>query len=112
MYSRIFVSLPFQTVMSKTQSSLNVLVVALIFPVAAPTTKTRPPCATNSGGFGYVISISSTALRTRVPTMRSSQRPVLAGDDPLNAFVNQRQQCLLVAASYRCKEILHNLHIL
>ena len=32
MYSRIFISLPFRTVMSKTQSSLNVLFVALIFP--------------------------------------------------------------------------------
>ena len=33
-YSRIFVTLPFRTVMSKTQSSLNGLFVALIFPVA------------------------------------------------------------------------------
>src|ERR1700733_3873869 len=68
MYSRIFVSLPFRTVMSKTQSSLNVLVVALIFPVATPTTKTRPPCATNSGGLGNVISISSAALRSTAAT--------------------------------------------
>ena len=48
MYSRIFVSLPFRTVMSKTQSSLNVLVVALIFTVATPTAKTRHPCAQSS----------------------------------------------------------------
>ena len=32
MYSRMFVSLPFRTVMAKTQSSLNGLLVALIFP--------------------------------------------------------------------------------
>ena len=31
-YSRMFVSLPFRTVMAKTQSSLNGLLVALIFP--------------------------------------------------------------------------------
>src|SRR5580693_1274285 len=61
-YSRIFVSLPFRTVISKTQSSLNGLFVALIFPVATPTTRTRSPCATNSGGFGYLVSISSDAF--------------------------------------------------
>src|SRR5579871_2594133 len=61
-YSRIFVTLPSRMVMSKTQSSLNGLFVALIFPVATPTTRTRSPCATNSGGFGYVISISSDAF--------------------------------------------------
>src|ERR1700674_3854702 len=61
-YSRIFVTLPFRTVMSKTQLSLNGLFVALIFPVATPTTRTRSPCATNSGGYGYVISTSSDAF--------------------------------------------------
>jgi hypothetical protein len=40
-YSRMFVSLPFRTVMAKTQSSSNVLFVALILPVAKPTTRTR-----------------------------------------------------------------------
>ena len=48
MYSRILLTLPFRTVMSKTQSSLNDLLVALIFPVSTPTTRTRSPCATNS----------------------------------------------------------------
>src|ERR1700689_2128087 len=62
MYSRMFVSLPFRTVMAKTQSSLKVLFVALIFPVATPTTRTRSPCATNSGGCGYAVSISSDAF--------------------------------------------------
>src|SRR5450755_1521917 len=61
-YSRIFVTLPFRTVMAKTQWSLNVLFVALIFPVATPTTRTRSPCATNSEGSGYVISTSSDAF--------------------------------------------------
>jgi hypothetical protein len=40
-YSRMFFTLPSRTVMSKTQSSLNDLFVALIFPVATPTTRTR-----------------------------------------------------------------------
>src|ERR1700722_12235832 len=61
-YSRIFVTLPSRTVMSKTQSSLNGLFVALIFPVATPTTTTRSPCTTNSGGVGYLVSISSDAF--------------------------------------------------
>jgi hypothetical protein len=51
-YSRMFVSLPFRTVMAKTQSSLNVLFVALILPLAKPTTRTRSPCAMNSGALG------------------------------------------------------------
>src|SRR5258708_11166115 len=53
-YSRIFVTLPFRTVMAKTQSSLNGLFVALIFPVATPTTSTRSPCATYLRGSVYV----------------------------------------------------------
>jgi len=59
------VSLPFRTVMSKTHSSLNALFVALIFPVATPMTRTRSPCATNSGGLGYVVSNSSDASEAR-----------------------------------------------
>src|SRR5580704_8699227 len=55
-YSRTFVSLPFRTVMANTQWSSNVLFVALILPVAKPTTMTRSPCAMNSGGFGYEVS--------------------------------------------------------
>ena len=51
-YSRTFVSLPFRTVMSKTQWSSNVLFVALILSVAKPTTRTRSPCAMNLGGSG------------------------------------------------------------
>src|SRR5258708_1926204 len=61
-YSRMFVSLPFRTVMAKTQSSSNVLFVALILPVAKPTTRTRSPCATNLGGFGYEVSSVSEAF--------------------------------------------------
>src|ERR1022692_2644840 len=44
--------------------------------------------------------------------MRAGQRPVLARNDPLNIFDNQRQQTLLVAAAHCCKQILHNLDIL
>jgi hypothetical protein len=62
MYSLIFVSLPFRTVISKTQSSSNGLFVALIFPVATPIIITRSPCATNSGGFGYEVSTVSLAV--------------------------------------------------
>ena len=40
-YSRMFVTLPFRTVIAKTQWSSNVLFVALIFPLATPTTRTR-----------------------------------------------------------------------
>jgi len=42
--------------MAKTQSSSNVLFVALILPVAEPITRTRSPCATYSGGPGYARS--------------------------------------------------------
>src|ERR1051326_3023051 len=61
-YSRTFANLPFRTVMAKTQWSSNVLFVALILPVAKPTTKTRSPCAMNSGGSGYEVSTVSLAF--------------------------------------------------
>src|SRR5580698_7668708 len=48
--------------MSKTQWSSNVLFVALILPVAKPTTRTRSPCAMNSGGSGYEVSTVSLAF--------------------------------------------------
>jgi hypothetical protein len=47
-----------------------------------------------------------------VPAVRAGQGPVLARNDPLNIFGNQRQHTLLIAAAYCCKEILHNLDIL
>src|ERR1700722_7302689 len=61
-YSRPLANLPFRTVIAKTQWSPNVLFVALILPVAKPTTRTRSPCATNSGGFGYEVSTVSFAF--------------------------------------------------
>src|SRR6202171_131294 len=61
-YSRTFVTLPFRTVMAKTQLSSNVLFVALILPVAKPTTRTRSPCAMNSGGSGKEVSTVSLAF--------------------------------------------------
>ena len=116
-YSRMFVSLPLRTMMAKTQLSLNALFVALIFPVATPTTRTRSPCATNSGGlwvchFHLVGSLLKHFRQSRVPAVRTGQGPVLARNDPLNIFDNQRQQTLLVAAAQCCKEILHSLDIL
>src|SRR5579871_2421182 len=42
-YSRIFATLPFCTVIAKTQLSLNGLFAALTFPVAEPMTMTRSP---------------------------------------------------------------------
>jgi hypothetical protein len=42
MCSRMFATLPLRTVMAKTQSSLNGLFVALIFPVAEPMTSLSP----------------------------------------------------------------------
>jgi hypothetical protein len=38
-----------------------------------------------------------------VPAMRAGQWPVLARNDPLNIFGNQRQQTLLIATADRCK---------
>jgi len=62
MYPRIVASLPSRIVMSKTQWSSHGLFLALIFPVATPTTRTRSSCATDSGGFGLVISTASAAF--------------------------------------------------
>src|SRR6202041_3050557 len=71
-YSRTFFNLPFRTVMAKTQWSSNVLFVALILPVAKPTTRTRSPCAMNSGGSGKVVSTVSLAFRSKFsPTPRA-----------------------------------------
>src|ERR1039457_6397882 len=52
--------------------------------------------------------------RPLFPRARGACRPgaVLARNDPLNIFGNQRQHTLLIAAAYCCKEILHNLDIL
>ena len=47
----------------------------------------------------------------RVPAVRAGQRPVLAGDDPLDVFGDKRQQALPVAAAYRGEEVLHGLYV-
>jgi hypothetical protein len=54
----------FLTVMAKIQSSSNVLFVALILPLAKPTTSTRSPCATNSRG-SVDVSIDLDAVSSR-----------------------------------------------
>ncbi len=62
-YSRTFVNLPFRTVMAKTQWSSNVLFVALILPVAKPTTRTRfTPLRYELRGSGYEVSTVSFAF--------------------------------------------------
>jgi hypothetical protein len=115
-YSLMFVSLPFRTVMAKTQWSSNVLFVALTFPVAKPTTRTRSPCATYSRGSGIgglqLGSLLKQIRQSRVPAVRAGQRPVLARNDPLNIFGAQRQQALLIAAADRGEEVLHGLDVL
>jgi hypothetical protein len=40
-----------------------------------------------------------------VPAVRTGQRPVLARNDPLDVFGEQRQQALLVAADMKDSEI-------
>jgi hypothetical protein len=49
-------------VMAKTQWSSNVLLVALILPLAKPTTRTRSPSVMNSWGSGYEVSTVSLAF--------------------------------------------------
>lgn len=41
----------------------------------------------------------------------AGQRPVLARNDPLDVFGNQRQQSQSVAAAYRGEEVLHGLDV-
>ena len=50
--------------------------------------------------------------QTGVSTARSSQRPVLTRNDPLDVFGDQRQQGLSVAAADRGEEVLHGLDVL
>jgi len=71
MYSRMFATLPLRTVMAKTQSSLNGLFVALIFPVAQPITRTRSPCATNSGALGMKFPPFRTPSEAQPPIPRA-----------------------------------------
>src|SRR5271154_6464017 len=92
MYSRMFVSLPSLTVMAKIQSSSNVLFVALIFPLAKPTTRTRSPCATNSRG-SVDVSIDLDAVSSK------STNPACPRSLP-------------VAAADRGEEVLHGLDVL
>src|SRR3954447_13090724 len=68
-YSRMFVSLPSRTVMSKTQSSSKVLFVALTFPFAKPATRTRSPCATNSrGSVDVAIDLDAVSSKSVTPS--------------------------------------------
>ena len=103
--------------MSKTQWSLNGLFVALIFPGSDADDQNAVSLRHEFGGFWvcrfYLFGRLLKHIRqSRVPAMRTGERPVLAGNDPLNIFRNQRKHMLLIAAAYCCKEIFHNLDIL
>src|SRR5580693_6371201 len=93
-YSRMLVSLPSRTVMAKTQSSSHVLFVALIFPLAKPTTRTRSPWRYELPGFhkrglhGFRLRLYQ-VRQPRVSVARPGQRPVLPRDDPLDVFGDQ-----------------------
>src|SRR6185437_10619462 len=58
------------------------------------------------------VSLLQHIRQSRVPAVRAGQRPVLARNDPLDVFGDQRQQTLLVAAADRGKEVLHDLDVL
>src|SRR5580698_9151783 len=47
-----------------------------------------------------------------MPAVRAGQWPVLARNDPLKIFRNQRHQSLLIAAAECRKEVLHSLDVL
>src|SRR5947207_13286449 len=47
-----------------------------------------------------------------MPAVRAGQWPVLARNDPLKIFGNQRQQSLIIAAAECRKEALHSLDAL
>src|SRR5260370_6635181 len=116
MYSRMLVNLPSRTVMAKIQSSSNVLFVALIFPLAKPTTRTRSPCATNSRG-SVDVSIDLDAVSSKSASPACPWRVPASGQSSpgmiqLDVFGDQRQQSLPVAAADRGEEVLHGLDVL
>ena len=47
--------------------------------------------------FHRFVSLLQHIRQSRVPAVRTGQRPVLARNDPLNIFGRQRQQTLLIA---------------
>src|ERR1700722_18790140 len=59
--------------------------------------------------FGRLLKHSG---QFHLPAVSAGQRPVLARNDPLDIFGDQRQQILLLVAAHGCEEILHNLNIL
>jgi hypothetical protein len=73
---------PSGTKLSKNHSSLYGLFVALIFPVATPMTRTRSPCATNSGGFGYFISTSLDAFLRKAANSACPRYVPASGQPP------------------------------
>jgi hypothetical protein len=107
-YSRTFISLPFLTVMSKTQWSTKVLFVALIFPSDADDQNTVS-LRHEFGGLWicrfYLFGRLLTHLRhPGVPAVRSGQRPVLTRNNPLNL----RQPTSEGVAYRRCQLLQKN----
>ena len=115
-YSRMLVSLPSRTVMAKIQSSSNVLFVALIFPLGEADDQDPVSLRYELPGFrGRFYRLGCRLKQIRQPgvsVVRSGQRPVLARNDPLDVFGDQRQQSLPVAAADRGEEVLHGLDVL
>src|SRR6202047_4714077 len=62
--------------------------------------------------FHLVGSLLKHFRQSRVPAVRTGQRPVLARNDPLNIFGSQRLLSLPITAADCCEEIFHNLDIL
>src|SRR5258707_46360 len=116
-YSRMFVTLPFRTVMAKTQWSSNVLIRGFDSPCSEADDQNPVSLRFELGGlwvrsFHRLVSLLKPIRQSRVPAVRAGQWPVLARNDPLNIFGRQRQQTFLIAAAECRKKILHNLDIL
>jgi len=77
--------------MSKTQWSSNVLFVALILPVAKPTTRTRSPCAMNSGGRATLRERDAQLAQAREDLVRIRDEVAVRVRAALNKVERTRQ---------------------
>src|SRR5882724_11959754 len=116
-YSRMFVTLPFRTVMAKTQWSSKRPIRGFDSPCSKADDQNPVSLRYELGGlwvrsFHRLVSLLKHIRQSRVPAVRAGQRPVLARNDPLNISGRQRQQTLLIAAAHCCNKLLHNLDIL
>ena len=115
-YSRMLVNLPSRIVMAKIQSSTNVLFVALIFPLAKPTTRTRSPCATNSRG-SVDVSIDLDAVSSKFASP-ACPRCVPASGQSLPGMIHSMSSATSASRAslsprpIAAKEVLHGLDVL